>query len=288
MYKFYRFARKFINVRREQQLRGLAATFLPVHHHSQVDNVYHCCVWKTASQWVRNVFSSLQIYRYSGLLVYGYTEHHHMGDDRPLHERTFDEAAPLRRIVSPLYCNYQHFAAMPKPDSHRAFFVARDPRDLVVSHFFSSKYSHVANPGVLKERSQIESLPESEGLRVHMRYMKERGIFDALRSWHENCELNSNCKFVRFEDLVGPDQLQNYMDLMRFCDIQIPEKIVAGILDRLSFVKLSDGRKQGEENKFHKYRSGTPGDWRKYFDQPMIDEFRNLTGDLIESLGYPE
>jgi len=166
--------------------------------------------------------------------------------------------------------------------------VARDPRDLAISHYFSSKYSHVANPGVLKERSQIESLPEPEGMIVHMRYMRERGIFDALRSWHENCGLNSNCKFVRFEDLIGPDQLQNYMDLMHFCDIQIPEQNVASILDRLSFVKLSDGRKQGEENKFHKYRSGIPGDWKKYFDDRLSSEFIELTGDLVSVLGYEE
>ncbi|MEM9657960.1 MAG: hypothetical protein AAF961_06315 [Planctomycetota bacterium] len=160
MYKIWRLGRKVITIKREQQLRSLAAGLMPVRHRSTTDNVYHCCVWKTASQWVRNVFSSSSVYRYSGLLPYDY-ENQQGENDRPLQDRTFDQPAPRRRIVSPLYADHRHFDAMPKPDSYRAFFVCRDPRDLVVSHYFSSRYSHASSAGVEQERAQLSALSES-------------------------------------------------------------------------------------------------------------------------------
>src|SRR5690606_8038908 len=72
MPEIYRIARKFIDLRREQQLRALLSNFIPVRYRSPVDNIYHCCVWKTASQWVRNVLSATDVYRYCGLLPYAY------------------------------------------------------------------------------------------------------------------------------------------------------------------------------------------------------------------------
>ena len=281
----YRLARKFINLRREQQLRTLASNFIPVRHRSAAVNVYHCCVWKTASQWIRNVLSATDVYRYSGLLAYAY-EQHEGRDDRALQNRTFDRPFPLRRIISPLYISFESFEQLPKPLDYRAFFVVRDPRDLVVSHYFSSRYSHVENPGVLDERQRLTDLPEKDGMLVHMRYMADRGIFDALRSWSVGSANNPDHKVLRFEDLVGSDQLQWMKRLTNHCDIQIPVQALDVILKRLSFERLSGGRKQGDENKTHKYRSGQHGDWKKYFDDDMLATFNEITSDLAKLLGY--
>lgn len=278
-------ARRLINVRREQQLRSMWSHFVRVRHHSCADNVYHCCVWKTASQWLRNVLSSTDIYRYSGLLAYAY-EHHEGRDDRSLQVRTFDHPFPLKRIVSPLYINYESFEKVPKLGGHRVFFVVRDPRDLVVSHYFSSKYSHLVSPGVLDERARLEGLSESEGMAVHMRYMSERGIFDALRSWVQHATDDERIRIFRFEDLVGNDQTRWMRQLMDHCDISIPQENLETILSRLSFTRLSGGRKPGQENKHHKYRSGKAGDWKRYFDEGLSQTFNEVTGDVHLILGY--
>ena len=38
--------------------------------HSEYQNIYHCAMRKTASQWVKAVFSDPIVYRHSGLLPY--------------------------------------------------------------------------------------------------------------------------------------------------------------------------------------------------------------------------
>lgn len=263
----------------------MLARLVPVKHRSCAQNVYHCCVWKTASQWVRNVLSATEVYRYSGLLPYAY-EVHEGRDYRALQERTFDHPFPRNRIITPLYINYDSFAGMPKPDEYRAFFVARDPRDVVISHYFSSKFSHSENPGVLEERATVAELPEKEGIIVHLRYMGERGIFDALRSWAEKSDTDPRIRFYRFEDLTGSDQLRWMSDLMDHCDIRLPQESLQAILARLSFEKLSGGRKPGEEDPQHKYRSGKHGGWKKYFDTDVTQAFEEVAGKLTERLGY--
>jgi hypothetical protein len=280
-----RIARNLIPVRREQQLRSLLARLVPVRHTSCAENVYHCCVWKTASQWVRNVMSATDVYRYSGLLPYAYEAQEGL-DSRALQQRTFDRPFLVRRIITPLYINYESFASMPKPEHYRAFFVARDPRDIVVSHYFSSKLSHVENPGVLAERARLADLPDNEGIVVHMKYMDERGIFAALRSWVENSSVDSRIRVFRFEDLTGSDQLHWMGEVMTHCDIRLPQENLQAILSRLSFEKLSGGRKPGQENPHHKYRSGTHGSWVKYFDDKVSAAFEQIAGDVPQLLGY--
>jgi hypothetical protein len=285
MATIFQLARKVVDLRREQQLRWVFSHFVPVKHRSVAQNVYHCCVWKTASQWVRNVMSATDVYRYSGLLTYAY-EIHEGRDYRSLDVRTFDKPFPPGRIISPLYINYESFNGLPKPDAFRAFFVVRDPRDLVVSHYFSTRFTHSENPGVVQERAKLVDLPEHDGMIANMESMAEQGIFEALRSWAKHSELDSRIKIFRFEDLVGADQPQWVRQLMDHCDIPIPQENLDAILHRLSFERLSGGRKQGEENKHHKYRSGKHGDWVKYFDADLTERFNRVAGGIPELFGY--
>ena len=71
---------------------------------------------------------------------------------------------------------------------------------------------------------------------------------------------------------------------MEHCDVRIPEVELEAILARLSFVRLSGGRRPGEEDKHHKYRSGQHGDWKKYFDDSLISTFEQAAGNLAEML----
>ena len=43
---------------------------VPVTSRSEYQNIYHCAVRKTASQWIKAIFSDPDVYRYSGLLPY--------------------------------------------------------------------------------------------------------------------------------------------------------------------------------------------------------------------------
>jgi hypothetical protein len=86
--------------------------------------------------------------------------------------------------------------------------------------------------------------------------------------------------------LVGPAQTEHVTRLFAHCDIPAPDAVIRRVLNRLSFENLSGGRKPGDEDTSHKYRSGKPGDWRKYFDDELEERFCRSGEDLLAGFGY--
>jgi hypothetical protein len=277
------------NLAKKGQLRikQLRTVLIRIRHVSAATNIYHCCTQKTASQWIRSIFSDVRVYKYSGLKPYHYQTMQRNGyDERNLTERSFEEPFPARTIVSPLYIDYDNFAALPKPDAYKAFFVMRDPRDIIVSWYFSSKYSHSRMGDVARIRRKLHDLPLSEGLVYMIRHLKDFGLFAVLETWLAAEHHDGKVRLLRFEEMTGPQKESVFLSLFDFLDINLPEKELAHLLEDYSFERLSGGRSKGRENKESHYRKGTPGDWKNYFDIKVMDTFRETTGDLIERLGY--
>lgn len=256
-------------------------------HHSKVGNVYHCCVQKTASQWIRRLLSDPRTLRYSGLATYTYQAHlPGRFDPRKLTERYMDEPMPAGTIVTPLYMSYPCFAYLPKPDAYRVFFVARDPRDIIVSYYFSTRYSHVPTGSIEDHRKILNSMPVQEGLVYCVKRLQEGGLFEALDSWIGSEAVDPNVMLVRYENLVGENQVLTIQGLLSHLDIPMPEKVLHDLLGAHSFAKLSGGRRQGQEDQSSPFRKGVRGDWKNYFDQETMDFFVDATGGLYTRLGY--
>jgi hypothetical protein len=260
----------------EYRLRRAVNRLLPVRHRSGLDQLYHACVWKTASQWVRIVLSDPRLYRYSGLSP-------HLADD---HLRP-DPAAtrfPSRGIVTALMRDYAFFAAVPKPERWRAFFVKRDPRDLLVSFYFSNRYSHRPNPGILQVRAELSGLSDAQGLLKTLERFAP--LASILTSWQDAAAADANIVLVRYEDLTGDDQLRHWQALLDGADIALPSPLLRRVLATYSFARMSGGRRRGEADPHDKYRQGLAGDWRNHFDAALTAAFRRQYPDLVERLGY--
>lgn len=261
---------------------------LYIKHKSNSVNIYHCCVWKSGSQWIAGILSDPRIYQYSGLKVDNWE-----GRLPPeeLDPNTMEDTKFLTgpfstgTIVSPLYICYESYLNIPKPQNFRTFFVMRDPRDLVVSWYFSVMYSHSLNARVRPVRKTLDDLSLDDGLLFSIKHLADVGLFAAQSSWCNLGRLDENVFLVRFEDIIGPDQFHVFRKIFSHCDISIPDHLLRELLLKYSFKKLS-GRNQGEENKLAHYRKGISGDWKHYFNDHIIAEFKKETGDLMEILGY--
>ena len=254
---------------------------------AEVTNVYHCCTHKSASQWVRALLSDVSTLRHSGLDHFHYqTEWREGRDPRPVDERFFSEAFPERTIASPLYLHYRCFKDLPKPDRYRAFFVLRDPRDVVVSFYFSMKHSHPLNPGVECRRAELQKRSKTDGLCFLIEQMADYGFFQAQRSW-VGAE-DPDVRVFRYEDLTGPNQFEEVRRLFRFCTIPMPDPALRRLLHRHAFERKSGGREKGQEDIEAHQRKGVAGDWKNHFTERVAGKFAEETGDLVDSLGYEE
>lgn len=276
------------HVRAEARLRLARLTQVPlfVSHRSRFTSVYHCCIGRTGSQWLRRMLSDSIVYRRSGLRTYGYQDRlPGRIDQRGLTERTFERPFPPHRIITPLYLSFDNFKDLPKPPAYRAFFVYRDPRDIVVSGYFLRRNTDTRG-NTAEDRSFLQAASLEDGLIYTIDRAERRGVFDAFRSWSDAASKDPNVKSIRYEDLTGDRGFRSIQDLMAFCDIAIGPQELREVLDRCSFDRLSGGRRKGEADRSSHYRRGVTGDWAKYFT-PRIDErFNEVAGDLVPLFGY--
>ncbi|AVT28830.1 sulfotransferase [Plantactinospora sp. BC1] len=246
---------------------------VPVESRSEYENLYHCTIRKSASQWVKAVFNDPAVYRYSGLLPY---------DPRPYKWR-YPQAFPPGRVISSLFVSHKGFMNIPKPDRYRAFFVMRDPRDIVVSSYFSYRNSHTAMGDILQVRRVLQEKSPKEGLLHMIGHLAEKGTFRSLRAWATAPDAET-IQLFRYEDLTGERQMDEMGRLMRHCGIAIPPPELEALLSRYSFSKMRSAP-EGAGTISH-YRKGRSGDWRNHFDDDVQEAFVAATGDLVELLGY--
>lgn len=248
-------------------------------------NVYHCCLPKTGSQWIRKILRDPIVFRYSGLRAYHYQSRLPEGrDPRNISDRTFTEPFPPGTIITPLYISFDNFEALPKPEGYRAFFVLRDPRDILVSWYFH-EMKHPNTRLGHKAKYKAESMETLRGMSFHdgilyaMQALNDRGHLQALASWIDAPTKDPNTLVVRFEDLIGSAGVECFETLFKHCDIHIPQNILSQLLAKYSFETLA-GRKPGDERKGEHYRKGIAGDWKNYLSDALIQKFDELTGNL--------
>lgn len=269
---------------------------------SPYENIYHCCTQKTASQWFRAVFSDPVVYSYTGLDPHLFTAWR-----KNLLDECFDDSLsllgvsehlysgysvsvpiPERTIGLTLYIGYQTYAMLPKPESCRAFFLMRDPRDIVVSWYFSTRYSHAPTSRFLLEfRSALEGLSFDEGLKYSMDRIQEFGLFVGQKSWAAIPQDEKDVKVFRYEDFAL-DNRGFLEELFAYLDIKMPDDKFEELCQRHKFEVYAGGRSRGTEDTGAHYRKGMPGDWQNYFDASLHSYFQQVTGDLLAVTGYLE
>ena len=239
--------------------------------------IYHCCVSKTASQWFSGFWSDPLFKEYC-ILNHFVPQYDFITQESTLRKLN---NIPWGRIISPLYIRRSDFVKMKKPPSYRAFFVARDPRDLVISEYFSLKYPHaLTHPYIITMRKHLNSIPVEEGI---LEIINFASFFETLDGW-----VNSRDEAVRiflFEDLFGDRQLRTFKELMEHCRIDMSEDILSSLLEKHSFKEIT-GRDLGDESRNHHYRLGVYGDWENHFTDEHKNAFKDRSGSILIDLGY--
>lgn len=234
------------------------------------------------------MMSSTTAYRFSGLRPYNrYPHPEKRAFDYLLSTKGESGADPIppHTIVTPLYIDLDSFLQLRKSDSYRAFFIMRDPRDVVVSTYFSWKYSHAPLGRISEIRSYLGNCSLEEGLIFGINWLRDIGLFQALISWIDGEERDERIKLLRFEELVGDNMLAAFRALFRHCDIRLPDEELASLLQSHSFQR-SAGRSPGQEDVNSHNRKGIPGDWQNYFTDAVSRHFATVTHDLVHVLGY--
>ena len=191
----------------------------------------------------------------------------------------------------------------------KGFHVIRDPRDIMVSAYYSHLNSHETKgwPELAEHRKTLVDLPKDEGLLADMDFTANLptdgvrlGLIDCMYNWNYQSE---NVLEVKYEDLVKEPyeefkRIFNFMGLMKETSFirylmptvkyKISEIELNEAIDNNNYKKLSGGRNRGEENTESHYRRELPGDGVNHFNEVHKVYCKREYGDILVKLGYEE
>lgn len=205
-------------------------------------------------------------------------------------------------------------------DSFLGFHVIRDPRDIVVSAYFSHLYSHPTEgwPDLVGYRAKLQKASKEEGLLLEMEFRARE--FESLYNW-DYCQ--NNVLELTMEDIISSpyETIVKALSYLKLVDDRptlkhrikhciaiiihkinaesnglipsgimkrkkIPFDILLGYVFQNRFSKITRGRNHGEEDVRSHYRKGAAGDWVNHFTPEHCRFFKEKYNDVLIKLGY--
>lgn len=179
------------------------------------------------------------------------------------------------------------------------FYIIKDPRDIVVSGYYSHLESHyvdpLQNPWLAIHRKDLQERSKEDGLLAELEYSShhinrirnwEYGYGGILESRFETVTPNPSHELARLLAHTGilldgwtapPDSPLSF---------RIPRELWDSIMEANTFQALTAGRSRGEESRGRHLRSGLSGDWKNHFTPAVLSRFKELYPGIIASLAY--
>lgn len=197
-----------------------------------------------------------------------------------------------------------------------AFHVVRDPRDILVSAYFSHLHSHETGawPELVEHRRRLGEVDKEEGLLLELDFIAN--VFEAIRDWDYD---TGHILELSFRQLTGDPyasflRIFEHLGMLREADFglraeavyvarglwnqaaarvaadsrlrrtcrRVPAQRLLGIVHDHRFSRKAGGRHRGEEDRSSHYRKGQPGDWKNHLTPVHLDAFREKFPGLLE------
>ena len=197
------------------------------------------------------------------------------------------------------------------------FHVIRDPRDILVSSYFSSLYSHPTKdwPELIPHRENLRNANKDEGLFLELDFLKDQ--FNQMYHWDYS---TSHILELKMEELTAKpyekfveiftflEMLSNPYDISKRAEhiLKIGGNKLSKNIFRYPIFKLksiplqnllfhvynnrfsvkSGGREPGQEDTHNHYRKGVSGDWKNHFNNMHKQAFKEKYNNLLIKLKY--
>ena len=175
-----------------------------------------------------------------------------------------------------------YFEEIPSLEKYKVILMLRDPRDVLVSAYFSTAYSHRMPRRNPSEANRLRTARE-EALRMTIdeHVLKEADVVSDI--YLRCCQklLNkSYVLFVKYEEMVN--DFESWLDkIIDFAEFHPSEKIRSEIMRGANF-------KVEKENIYAHKRQVTPGDHRRKLKIETIDALNANFRNILEQLSYRE
>lgn len=167
-----------------------------------------------------------------------------------------------------------------KKNNIRYVVMYRDLRDVAVSHVF-----YVKRTKYHPEHSAYRNLTIQQGLNYFAQTLLPQFV-EWIETWQKH--IDSDLSYIlKYEELVA-NPFKKMKEVTKHYGISITDEELQAIINENNFEKLSGGRKKGDTDSQSFFRSGTTGDWKKYFDEDLLKTYNTALKVFFRRYGYAE
>ncbi|MAN14203.1 MAG: hypothetical protein CL945_05845 [Dinoroseobacter sp.] len=163
----------------------------------------------------------------------------------------------------------------------RTVYLVRDPRDMVVSQYFSLAYSHPP-PGTVADDTLLKAF-EAERRELRQTSIDEYVLSTAPAVRQKYLETTSALAEIehrvwRYEDVVF-DKLNWISKVVAYLELDVPEAFVANVVARNDIAPQS-------ENKHEHIRKVTPGDHKDKLEAGTVAALNKIFDPILTAHDY--
>jgi len=162
-------------------------------------------------------------------------------------------------------------------DRYKLVVMCRDPRDLLVSHFYSFTKAHVPRN---KEFIEKMSVAKEMGIQKYVLEEEHINYFKTCLEQAVKLKDKENVLFCKYEDMMDDfDSFQS--DCQQFINGEINSKLS----EELNALHQPAVITEQADHRRHR-RSGAWGQFKKVLDPEVIEQLNMIFGELLQELEY--
>ncbi len=182
----------------------------------------------------------------------------------------------------------KEFAEMLKRRDKNVVFLARDPRDVLVSLYFQHKKRQKGDP--LSKNVDIHEF-------VRLPRLGAKRLIKYMNFWYENRNEFGDFLLLRYEDLKENPK-KHFGRFIDFLQIDRDNEVLSSAVEASSFDNMRKAEKSGkvdnarlkptnkEDEESYKTRRGVVGGYVDYLDESDIEYINGVMSKLHDDFGY--
>ncbi|RMG92888.1 MAG: hypothetical protein D6703_00950 [Zetaproteobacteria bacterium] len=198
--------------------------------------------------------------------------------------RFHDIQPDIEKVFFPqgyLYLGFRTFFAFDLSfdlNSKRKVLLVRDPRDILVSLYFSQRYSHVlpaegeAAKSFIRARQRAMEMDLESFVLENVDYVREPFERYMTLDW------NKNFRLYRYEEIIFRKR-EWIQDLADYFDLSVSNELLRRLLEKYDILPE-------KENPQAHIRQVRPGNYKKHLRPTCIEEITASLTDILQQYGY--
>lgn len=241
----------------------------------EIQNIFCASSPKAGSQWLKAIFDHPVVKEHTHLMTLPQFDH-----QTRLH-KTF----PPGTFVPGVYMSYPEYQSLNRPYPHRTIYVYRDPRDVVVSGYYSAVFTHPSLHDDELEgfRQRLRDLPRDEAILELIHHSTVR--LQEITSWAGVSDPLIHT--LKLEDNKH-DEIGQIRGMLEHCEVHLSESEFDQLANTVTRAALQRRdlaqRESGGESHYRVSREG----YREIFNREHYEAMESIIPGFAAQLGYPE